>query len=671
MKTTRLKIALLAALAAMAMVPSASRAASDILIAPSGATANFSTGSGNQTSSSGTGGVWQNWYVNIGGATDGITNYDISFDTTTIPPTGATAGSMLQKQGWNGAFSGSEITFACIDGNFWGGATFDASQYATVEMDFKYDTTSTMTPATSGNVEIHVDNHLSGGGSDGISLTNLANNGVTAGLFDGAWHHVSVPIPSSIAPAAQCKGPGFKIFHNSAVSGTFNYWIANIKLAARVAAIPAPTISLDKAKPGLRMFADVTPNYNRQDLRTDTSAPGSKNIDWIGHPGATYSWTVVDFPGAGTPNFQIALALTPDAPQSMTYADPDWSATNVLWLQIQGNNDGSVRSSLAWKTNQQAGNSQYYSASLGQLYQNFNTPTAIGTWSLSFPNNTSVTLTAPGGLSTNVALPAAMFLVPYTDISCALMSGMNNNDSLVGKSATISSFNITGVANPVSENLTDGGLSTPFLTLQSQNYGGNPTPVNQTFVQGSDAYWLHWTLPDNNYFLVEKPNLTTIPYWLDYAPGTSFQNGAGKWVLVSSANLPNPSSAYFAMQQRTNSQMQVLLPWETPAPNTPTGKTGTQPAGSVSLSGNSTVDVTIRAVDANWNLIPSSDSVGIASNDPNSNVPTAIPLVGGVATFSGINVLGFGSTGTFTISVTNLNKAYLPVGTSSPVIVVP
>ena len=669
MKTTRLNIAMLAALTALAMAPSASRAASDILIQPTGATT-MSTGTGNQCNSSGGGGVWQNWYVNF---PTGISNYDISFDTATIPspnPSGAT-GSMLQKQGWDGVNGGSLVTYACIDGNFWGGATFDASQYESVEMDFKYDTTSTMTPAASANVEIHMDNHLSGGGSDGITLTNLQNSGVTVGFFDGAWHHVSVKIPTSISPAGSCKGPGFKIFHNNAVSGTFNYWTANLKLVARVAPTPAPTVSLDKAVPGLKMFADVTPNYNRQDLRTDTTAPGSKNIDWIGHPGATYSWTVSEFPSAGNPNFQIAFALTPDAPQSMTYADPDWSATNVLWLQIQGNNNGSVRSSLAWKTNQPAGNSQFYGS--GQFYQNFNTPTAIGTWSLSFPNNTSVTLTAPGGLSTNVTIPADMFLAPYTNISCALMSGMNNNSSLVGQSVTISSFHITGVTDPVNEDLTDGSLSTPFLVLQSQNYGQNPAPVNQVFVQSSDAYWLHWTLPDANYYLVEKTNLTTVPFWLDYAPSTPFQNGQGRWTLVSKAALPHPSSSYFALQQRTNSQMQVLLPWETPAPNTLTGKTGTQPPNSVSLAnpGPATIDVVVRAVDSRWNLVPSTDMVNIGTTDTTASQATPIPMVGGVATFTGVNALTFGSTGTFTVSGTNITKAFLPVGISSPVIVVP
>ncbi len=667
MKTPRLKITLLAALTAAALAPSVSRAASDITIQPTGATT-MSAGSGNQTSSSGGGGVWQNWYVNVPPIA-----YNINFDTTTLPspnPSAAT-GSMLQQQSWDGSGGGSMITFACIDGNFWGGASFDASQYQSVELDFKYDTTSTMTPASAAHVEVHLDNHfLPAGGSDGVTLTNLQNSGSTAGLFDGAWHHVSVGINPATAPT-QSKGPGFKIYNPSSVSGTFNYWTANIKLVANPVATPPPTISLDKARPGLRQFGDVTPSYNRQDIRTDTTPPGSKNIDWVGHPGATYSWTVVDFPGAANPNFQIALALTPDDPTGMTYADADWSATNCLWLQIQGNADGSVRSSLAWKTNQPAGNSQMYSASLGQLYQNFNTPTAIGTWSLSFPNDTTAVLTAPGGMSTTATLPPDMFIVPYNNISCYLMTGMNNYDALVGQSVTLSAFNITGVVNPVNEDLTDGGLSSPFLTLQSQQYGQNPTPVNQTFVQSSDAYWLHWTLPDNNYFLVEKTTLQDA-FWLDYSLNAPFINGGGRWGLVSKAALPNPSTSYFALQQRTNSQMQVLFDWETPAPNTLTGKTGTQPAGSVSLANSPSVNITVRAVDSHFNLIPTTDTVTIGCSDGTAGLPGAsVTLVGGVGVFNGLNVLTFGSTGTFTVYATNTSKAFLPVGASSSVIVVP
>jgi hypothetical protein len=421
----------------------------------------------------------------------------------------------------------------------------------------------------------------------------------------------------------------------------------------------------------LRQFADVTPSYNRQDLRTDTAAPGGKNIDWIGHPGAAYSWTVVDFP-ASSSSFQISFALTPDPAPGMTYADPDWSSSNVLWLQIQGNANGTVRSSLAWKTNQPSNNSQLYDTSLGLLYANFTTPTAIGTWTLAFPSDNSVTLTAPGGLSTNVTLPAAMFLTPYTDISCALMTGMNNNDPNLGLSTTLSSFRITGVANPVNEDLTDGVLDTPFLRLQSQQYGGSTTPPNQVLVTSADKYWLLWTLPDAGFGLVEKTSLTN-QYWLDYSPSAPFINGSARWVKIPTASLPNPNVSFLALIQRTNSQLQVLLPGESPAPNTPTGKTGTPTPMSFGSSGGLIEPIIVRAVDPNWNLVNSTDTIHLDTSDTGAlNLPTNIAMTNGVAVWDSAsgNFLQFGGPGTFTITATNVSRV-MPAATSAPVTVNP
>jgi hypothetical protein len=67
-------------------------------------------------------------------------------------------------------------------------------------------------------------------------------------------------------------------------------------------------------------------------------------------------------------------------------------------------------------------------------------------------------------------------------------------------------------------------------------------------------------------------------------------------------------------------KLQTLLPGETAAPGTPTGKMGTpnvQTAGSV-------FTVTVNAVDANWNLVSTiTDTVQITSADNNASLPNA------------------------------------------------
>ena len=618
----------------------------------------MSDGFGNQCQSTGGGGVWQNWYIN----TPPITNFAIIYDTTNPPPTGS-AGSMYQTQGWDGSGGGSFATYVCQDGNFWGGTKIDMGQYESIEMDFKYDTNSTMTPITAQGFDFGV-NKDNNGDSQPVVLRTFYNSGTNAAYFDGAWHHISTPIPQNIAGATFSEGPAFKMFNVATTTGSFNYWVANIKLIARAVQAAPPTVSLNKSAPGLKQFADATPNYNRQALRTDLNPPGGKDIDWIGNPGATYSWTIAEFPGASAPNFQAAFTLTPDDPTTMTYADPDWSATNCLWLQIQGNNDGTVRTLLAWKTNQPAGNSQLYGS--GLLLDNFNSPTAIGTWSLSFPNNTSVTITAPGGVSTNLTLPADMFAVPYTGVSCALVSGANNSDALIGQSATFSSFQISNVPNPVNEDLTDGGLSAPYLILQSQGYGANPAPINQVFVTSADAYWLSWTLPDTGFFAEHKDTLTN-PTWSGYTPASVLLNGANRWTKIPAASLASLNSGYFRLIKRPFTKLQVLMPGETAAPNTPTGKTGTPDAQTVGLPFN----ITIRSVDDVWNLVSSSDTVSVSSTDATATdgaanpLPTNATLAAGTATYT----VTFNASGTFTITASDVTDPTKTANTGSPTLV--
>ncbi len=659
MNIKRLKILSLAAVAAVVLTPSVGLSQlTNILIQPSGSTTMTTTGTGNQCSSSGGGGVWQNWFVN----TPGITNYDIIFDTANPPPTGA-IGSMLQKQGWDGINSGTLSTFACVDGDFWGGRKIDMAQYSSIELDFKYDTASTMTPVANQGFDLGV-NYDNNGQSVGIFLRGIYNTGTEATNFDGAWHHLSTEIPANIANAAHSEGVSFKIFNAATVAGTFNYWIANIELIARVAPVPNPTMTLEKTVPGLKQFADAPPNYNRQSLRTDISPAGSKNIDWVGHPGATYSWTFSEFPGPGHAGFNVGFTLTWDPADAMTnafgpYSDPDWSSTNVLWVNIVEQNDGSVLAGIAYKTNQPSGNSQMFGAGTGVLTggNTLAAPTAVGTWSLSFASDTSMTLTAPSGASTNVSLPPDV-AASYTNISFALYTGMAN-DANVGQAATLTRFRITNVAVPVDEDLTDGALNTPFLRLDSQGYGyNNPNPTNQIFVTSSDLYWLHWTLPDSGFVPVYKATLSD-PYWTDFTPlNGTLLNGSSRWIRITPGDLPGGDSTFYAVLKRAFVKLQILFAGESPAPNTPSGKTGTAIHPSIAAGGG--LELSVRAVDQDWNLVPNATgTIHVFANDPApTQLPADAPLVNGVALFDattvGPNMIFFGTAGTWTVTATNV-----------------
>src|SRR5262249_54883194 len=91
-------------------------------------------------------------------------------------------------------------------------------------------------------------------------------------------------------------------------------------------------------------------------------------------------------------------------------------------------------------------------------------------------------------------------------------------------------------------------------------------------------------------------------------------------------------------------KLQLLTPGEVAAPGTAGGKTGSP------TTQNSTVpfSVTVNAVDANWNLINTNDTVRITSSDAAAVLPANAALVAGTRNFS--VTLRTGPTATVTAS---------------------
>jgi hypothetical protein len=92
-------------------------------------------------------------------------------------------------------------------------------------------------------------------------------------------------------------------------------------------------------------------------------------------------------------------------------------------------------------------------------------------------------------------------------------------------------------------------------------------------------------------------------------------------------------------------KLQILVPGETAAPGTGTGKTGTPSTQTAATPFN----VTVNAVDANWNPVNmASDTVQFTSTGSSCALPAGAPLSAGTGTFSVMfNVSG---TGTLTVS---------------------
>ncbi len=131
---------------------------------------------------------------------------------------------------------------------------------------------------------------------------------------------------------------------------------------------------------------------------------------------------------------------------------------------------------------------------------------------------------------------------------------------------------------------------------------------------------------------------------------------AGVWVALV---LAAPLLAGFAFAGPF-SQLQVLLPGETAAPGSPSGKTGApspQTAGIPFL-------VTVNACDASWAVVPAvTHTIRILSSDASASLPAAAQLVNGTGTYLVI----LNADGNFTLYAHDQSDVTIPDGASTPV----
>jgi predicted RNA-binding protein with TRAM domain len=105
-------------------------------------------------------------------------------------------------------------------------------------------------------------------------------------------------------------------------------------------------------------------------------------------------------------------------------------------------------------------------------------------------------------------------------------------------------------------------------------------------------------------------------------------------------------------------QLQVLLPGESPAPGTSSGKSGTPTAQTVGVP----FTVTVRACDDNWNLDATiTDLVSLSSSDASATLPAQAALVSGEIALS----VTFNAAGSYNVSAKDESDQTIPEATSS------
>jgi hypothetical protein len=592
----------------------------------------------------------------------------MAWDGTRDAASDPASGSARYTTPFVGAAGEQFMTFFTI-ANRWGwdfGTILDATTYTNLSFDIKVDPSSGQRKNNNdyGNLEIGLCT------GSGPGTTYVGNGGIPLSAATG-WQHISYPLTPTLVNIGQVSGFYLKMWSNGDHTNTLVFNIDNFEITKPTVpiVIPPPTLSLEKATPGLQLISTAAGGANaRQSIH-----PATAGYSWMNSPTpTTYAVTIKQYPPyAAYPNFQTHMFFEPAGSQQWGPGDAsgDWNSTNLIFVQIADNADGSAYARFMYKTNFGGGwGGQVFGSN---TIATVGSTTILGTWSLTFSQNTNVTLTSPDGSSTNFVFPAesaAYFADPNG--LYAYIGIQPNSAGNVGQYSVLSEVKITGAVNGAgtpSPNIVDTFAAAP---LNTNTWGTAASDAAGILVADPDTlYWLLWTVPDSGFALQYEANATApASAWGD--PQNLMANvmllGTQKRVAVPKSLSPT-DQLYFQLVKRVATKLQVLLPGETNAPGTLTGKVGTP--DPVSLGGTFPT-ITVHAVDATWHIVPGvSDALSFSSTDPTPAVfsPATPSLVNGTAT----TVVMFGAEGSWTITATDTTKPTISAGTSSSVTVGP
>jgi hypothetical protein len=449
---------------------------------------------------------WIRWW---GGA-----NQIYEFDPSVDANASASSGSLKATVEFDRVAAGGDNQFALV-GSFPENVTIDGSQYENLVFDLRWDPNS---PKRSGGDFGFLEIGFRKSDFSQLWLDPLV---VPATAADG-WMRVTLPISASAAGVDQITGIVFKMWSGDPATGFIGntvFWIDNVHLEGREdTTVPEPTMSIRKAEPGLSIIASSSGQYDRQNIQT--VAPTQSFV------GATspvsYSFTIAEYPGIENAGFQTHLFLVPGA-EGLTDGTPDWNQPNVIFLDLQNNGAGGGSATFRYKTNSPGGNTMIYNGnpdngSVGTL-ASLGSDTMIGTWTLTFTNDTSVTITTPSGTSTNFAFPAESAAL-FADPMYVYLGVQPNQLANRGQGVRFTNFRTTGTANPIDENFAgvvpeENPEAAP--DLDATVWRRAASDAAGIFVTPTDAtYIVEWTVPAIGFKLQRAESLTN-PEWADVA----------------------------------------------------------------------------------------------------------------------------------------------------------
>jgi len=459
---------------------------------------------------------WAKWW--------GSAPQTYSWDGSMDAQTNSSSGALRVAVQFNLASYGGDNQFAVLR-NFSG--TLDGSQYTNLIFDIFMDTDS---PVRSfgdyGYLEVGFRNQdYSQNWLGGVSLPTT-----------GGWLHFVFPINPNAPKIDTVAGVVLKMWSGDPTwgqTGTTTFWVDNVKLIARTdISAPPPSMTIEKATPGLRMFASAAGSqYQRQSIRTRLTS-----YSWVGATDpVTYSITISDYPGTNYSGFQTHLFIVHGSSVPNYETSPDWNEPHVVFLQIANNADGSAYAAFRYKVNEPSGNTMIFG---NGTIATIGSPQAKGTWNLTFNPAGDINLTAPNGANTNFAMPSGD--VGYFSGPAYAYFGVQPNAlGNIGQSATLAHIQVTGVAAPIDDTFNSPSLDTTTWEVIADDAAG----IVQ--VPPEAALWLTWTLPDRSFALQITDDLSPVPAWSSLSTVAPRQIGDRRRALVTHDQLPSSSTGNY------------------------------------------------------------------------------------------------------------------------------
>ena len=652
--------------------------------------------------------VTYNGNTNTGGSVPGVSNYGYNTTATVAANTGTLVKTGYTFAGWNTAADGSGTAYAAS-----GSVTFTITASITLYAQWTPASIALSSPSQIGSANVQIGST----GSITTSTNVLANfqaavTGATATLN-------TVTFTTGGTYTANTDVVNYKLYYNSSnsLSGA-----SQIGSTVSTGVISGSTVGFTSLTG--TTIANGSTGYFWLIADIAGTATVGNTINIAAAPTVTFSYggtvsgNTISLGGDQTfsvtsPTLSAATSQTVDNNFVITYTDdPIWDAA-VTGITVDGTSYNSSNYSLG------SGTLTLTTANITQLHtvgshtitviasgygntavtQSINAGIAVAAQSVLSPGSASITVagtqiltvTAKDQYSNNVGGTGGASVVFSNSTGTGTVGSTTDNTNGT-YTATVTAANLVGsggfVATLNGSNVNSGGGSQTtstityiagtatqlvFSTTPSTGTAGTAFSVT---VQSQDAYGNVANLASTTTITLSKAtgggtlsgtltgsinsgtNSVTI--------ATPIYSKADAMTLTATASggvsLTAVTSGSISFSAGTATKLQILLPGESAAGGTTTGKTGTASAETAGTP----FTVTVNAVDANWNLVSSvSHSVAITSTDVNATLPSNNTLSSGTQTFN----VTLNTAGTKTVTATDQNGTPLTANTSASVTV--